>query len=104
MASDHGRILVYVWSVDQDELSRRTVAECIGQDVFVPWVMQNQSLNRYYHLFKEGELGQLVAEAAAELGLSVGKEQENKVGFEVVREGWERSNYYIELRRWNTKM
>lgn len=99
----HGRILLYVWSVEQDSLSKRQVTESVGQDVFMPWVtQQNQVLNRYYHLFKDGELAQLVKEAAAEVSLVIGQEQEQAIGLEIVRQGWEKSNYYIELRRWKT--
>lgn len=69
-------------------------------------------LNRYYHMFARGELSSLVCEAAKELGLIVGShsqlvggvvqgEPSNKLkGIEIVQEGWERSNYYVELRCW----
>jgi len=123
--------LVYVWAVEQDELSKRSIPSdprdnSVGQDVLVPWVLSkqhtqvmtcNQSLDlfpseverpdiyhRYYHLFADGELVALARGAAEELGLEVSPFPEmhttKKRGVEIVQEGWERSNHYIELRRW----
>jgi tRNA (uracil-5-)-methyltransferase TRM9 len=100
-----------------------------GQDVFVPWSFSTgrarsearkikeaagnapkttpEVIQRYYHMFAEGELGQSVQVAAQEMGLKVGPRPMNQVegvnnaeGIEVVASGWERSNYYIELQRW----
>lgn len=58
--------------------------------------------NRYYHMFSKGELYELTRSAAQELGLGVGNESDvcADQGVEVVQCGWERSNYYIEIRRW----
>lgn len=133
----HGRILIYVWAIEQDEHSKRIIpvpgkaregSPC-GQDVFVPWVLspgdarakvqtteqpQNVSENkpdairRYYHMFAKDELRGLVQVAAQEIGLEVNSPSLNKAeemamateGVEIVANGWERSNYYIELRRW----
>ncbi|KAI0273556.1 S-adenosyl-L-methionine-dependent methyltransferase [Gloeopeniophorella convolvens] len=54
----HGRILIYVWAIDQDELSKRAIPAAerdatreneseepvaVGQDVFVPWVFSSES-------------------------------------------------------------
>jgi tRNA (uracil-5-)-methyltransferase TRM9 len=129
---DHGRVLIYVWAIEQDELSKRTVhsddqlSENLeqssvmphGQDVFVPWVLPNASstavnqanvpnapqvFNRYYHMFAQGELLVLVEEAVRVLGLVLGDASGSIIGtsgVEVVRHGWERSNHYVELRRW----
>ena len=102
-----------------------------GRDVFVPWVLSSQTsgktngkkqdseetaerskvFNRYYHMFARGELRQLVEEAALGLNLEVSSQAERPIlssgkpvqGLEVVQDGWERSNYYVELRRWNSK-
>jgi tRNA (uracil-5-)-methyltransferase TRM9 len=89
--------------------------------VVVPWVLSKklsaaekslddggaqgpQVYNRYYHMFAKGELPGLVVEAAAELGLQVGSKLEdtpkNTRGVEIVQDGWERSNYYVELKLW----
>lgn len=164
VASDHGRILIYVWAIEQDDLSKRSMpgakgsdpkhggtpnitsedtsdTTLQGQDVFVPWVLNSpqatnhktatqrkrrsphkeeqaesartkareplQVFNRYYHMFAEGELEKLVHDAADALNLQVGAPS-NRFGFketkthgvEIVQSGWERSNYYVELRRW----
>ena len=135
----HGRILIYVWAIEQDEHSKRIIpvldevrtcadvdgeASPGGQDVFVPWVLSSDNarpkmprteqsqnvppdaIRRYYHMFSKDELRGLVQSAAQELGLKVGPPPSNEAkvkgteGVEIVVSGWERSNYYIELRRW----
>jgi len=139
----HGRILICVWAIEQDELSKRDVpvsntAMEDGQDVFVPWVLPSQTaqkklkvrtkrrmkstqqdevanedeqergqpqiFNRYYHMFAKGELQRLVHEAADELELVVASRSDstNLRGIEVVQDGWERSNYYVEIRCWKS--
>ncbi|KAG9226418.1 hypothetical protein CCMSSC00406_0003297 [Pleurotus cornucopiae] len=121
VSPSHGRVLIYVWAIDQDELSKRQIPKDnetqAGQDVFVPWVLSNQKkseqdseqsqsqvYNRYYHMFAKGELSALVGEAATELGMLVDRESSNgdsgTRGVEIVQDGWERSNYYVELRLW----
>ena len=121
-------MLVYVWAIEQDELSKRKViadeesAPLTGKDVVVPWVLSKelnlrekqflekdrppQIFNRYYHMFAKGELSGLVIEAAKESGLRVGPKPESGdetlMGIEIVQDGWERSNYYVELRLWKT--
>jgi tRNA (uracil-5-)-methyltransferase TRM9 len=142
----HGRILIYVWAIEQDAHSKRVIPvsgtaprtcadadaegewNTSGQDVFVPWVLSSgctrpevlcteeaqnapktkpDAIQRYYHMFAKGELDQLVQTAAQEMRLKVGtrptneaEECEGTEGIEVVASGWERSNYYVELRRW----
>jgi len=56
-----GRILVYVWAFEQENKKYE------AQDVLIPWHLQDKYggkekkvYKRYYHLFKEGELGELV--------------------------------------------
>lgn len=58
--------------------------------------------NRYYHMFSEGELYDLTITAVQGLGLVIGNELgvSGDEGVEIVQCGWERSNYYIEIRRW----
>ena len=64
------------------------------------------AIRRYYHMFSKDELRGLVQSAAQELGLKVGPPSSNEAevkgteGVEIIVSGWERSNYYIELRRW----
>ncbi len=139
VSPSHGRILIYVWAIEQDERSKRIIPVpsreglCAdadgeqysgGQDVFVPWILssdnarpkapgteqsqnvQPDAVRRYYHMFSKDELRGLVQSVAQELGLKVGPRPSNgaKVkgseGVEIIMSGWERSNYYIELRRW----
>ncbi|KAK0228419.1 S-adenosyl-L-methionine-dependent methyltransferase [Armillaria fumosa] len=117
VSSSHGRILIYVWAIEQDELSKRTVptnsqSSQNGQDVLVPWVLNQLSkellqprrvLQRYYHMFAQNELPGLVIKCAEQMGLCVGprvKFSTGCSGVEIVQDGWERSNYYVELRRW----
>jgi len=61
--------------------------------------------NRYYHMFDDGELAALVSLAAEELSLVVGPPggAGSLKGVEIVQDGWERSNHYVELRRWETE-
>ncbi|KAF7322866.1 UDP-N-acetylglucosamine transferase subunit ALG13 [Mycena chlorophos] len=100
----HGRVLIYVWATRQDEQSKRSVPitdASNGQDVFVPWVSQKDQtrvFNRYYHMFADGELDALVVSAAQEMGLHVGAGASE--GVEIVQQGWERSNHFVELRRY----
>ena len=100
--------MIYVWSTEQDSLSKRSLRPnteastenaASTSDMLVPWVSNtaaSQSATgttpeqRYYHFFSPGELGNLVREAAAGMGI-LGELQ-------VVQEGWERSNDYIELK------
>ncbi|KZT61574.1 S-adenosyl-L-methionine-dependent methyltransferase [Calocera cornea HHB12733] len=116
----HGRVLIYVWATEQDELSKRTIPEDPerkgkkAQDVFVPWQKaigkgkekgkeggdQKQEVHqRYYHMFEKGELRGLVMQAAKSLELQVLEDAEDvKVpSVQIVQEGWERSNWYVEL-------
>jgi tRNA (uracil-5-)-methyltransferase TRM9 len=130
VSSSHGRILIYVWAVEQDELSKRKIpvgnehTPTLGTDVVVPWVLSKELkttgnkmssqmneprvLNRYYHMFAKGELRRLVEEAITDLGLQIGSPPPNRAfrlarGVEFVQDGWERSNYYVELRCWENR-
>ncbi|KAG6868272.1 hypothetical protein C0993_005557 [Termitomyces sp. T159_Od127] len=120
----HGRILIYVWAIEQDELSKRKVIgddeanlQDKGRDVIIPWVLASQKgahtdltepqvFNRYYHMFAKGELSGLVHDAARSLDIDVGPPPElnelpsPKRGVEIIQDDWERSNYYVELKCW----
>ncbi|KAF8507326.1 hypothetical protein BU17DRAFT_57511 [Hysterangium stoloniferum] len=126
ISPSHGRVLVYVWAIEQDDLSKRIlpsgdhVDPMRGLDVFVPWVQskptsgkddENENphvYNRYYHMFASGELEALTRQAAVTLGLEINPRPKTseadpsraRKGVEIVRCGWERSNWYIELKRW----
>lgn len=46
ISPSHGRALIYVWAIEQDDLSKRTIpseptkdTDGSGRDVFVPWVL-----------------------------------------------------------------
>ncbi|KAF9513417.1 hypothetical protein BS47DRAFT_1376711 [Hydnum rufescens UP504] len=122
----HGRLLIYVWATEQDTLSKRVIPNVSEgsqgdesgsrvQDVLVPWVHSASSttnsqaeltqsntrpnpkvFQRYYHLFGPSELFVLLCQAAKELGLQLG------AAAPIIQEGWERSNYYIEARLWES--
>jgi tRNA (uracil-5-)-methyltransferase TRM9 len=117
------RLFIQVWALEQGSegaLSRRgpslepaTLSHVDGeidskQDVFVPWTRmpanQDQKANsdspvfrRYYHLFRQGELENLVHEAASELDLVQFDSSSAKRGYRVVDGGWEKGNWWIEI-------
>lgn len=86
------------------------------QDVFVPWTTSQQAdaadeepaqprtLNRYYHLFRSGELQDLVRQAAEALNLRYVPYGEDGDRFsssgcgwvKVVKEGYEADNHFVE--------
>lgn len=77
---DGGRALIYVWALEQKE-SRRGWDEGHEQDVMVPWVMKRKDVepttfNRYYHLYRKGELEQDILKAGG-LVLESGYEKDN---------------------------
>ena len=80
-----GRALIYVWALEQKN-SRRGWDKGDEQDVMVPWVLtqknterdsrESQTFNRYYHLYREGELEHDILEAGG-LVLDSGYEKDN---------------------------
>ena len=82
-----GRVLVYVWALEQGD-SRRGWDKGSDQDTLVPWVMkrkgqEDSTYQRYYHLYKQGELeGDVEA-----------------VGGTVVESGYERDNWWAICHR-----
>ncbi|KAJ1881267.1 tRNA methyltransferase, has a role in tRNA modification [Coemansia sp. RSA 486] len=80
-----GKVLVFAWAMEQK--GRRKFEQGV-QDVLVPWVVpgsrqENGSemvYQRYYHLFKEGELSDLVD--------AVG-------GCAIEQVGYDRDNWYV---------
>lgn len=74
-----GRALIYVWALEQKS-SRRGWDEGGEQDVMVPWVMKHKegekTFERYYHLYRKGELEEDILEADGRV-LESGYEKDN---------------------------
>ena len=89
-----GKALICVWALEQKN-SRRGWDEGSEQDILVPWVMKqkadgdgerSQTFNRYYHLYRRGELEEDILQA----------------GGIVDRSGYEKDNWWaIAARRSN---
>ena len=83
--SSRGRALIYVWAIEQKH-SRRGWDKGDEQDVMVPWVMkqkrndataeESKIFNRYYHLYREGELEDDILQAGGFV-LESGYEKDN---------------------------
>lgn len=81
-----GEGLVYVWALEQ-KASRRGWKEGDDQDIMVPWKSKAEdggevTYERYYHLFKKGELEELVQAA----------------GGDIIRTGYDRDNWWAVIR------
>lgn len=78
------RALVYVWALEQAG-SRRGWHRGSRQDTLVPWVARRPAATyqRYYHLYREGELDDDVRAA----------------GGVVLQSGYERDNWWVVCRR-----
>lgn len=67
--ASRGRLFVSVWALDQPRFrkaveARRHLAPEVRGDVEVPWTMPDGVvIPRYYHLFQEGELEELIIES-----------------------------------------
>lgn len=85
-----GKALIYVWALEQKN-SRRGWDEGHEQDVMVPWVMKTgkrglgngeksgpieRTFQRYYHLYRSGELEESIKAAHGEV-LQSGYERDN---------------------------
>jgi tRNA (uracil-5-)-methyltransferase TRM9 len=78
-----GKCLIYVWALEQKG-SRRGWDEGDEQDVMVPWVLKgskatqtaDKTFQRYYHLYKKGELENDVQSAGGAV-LEGGYEKDN---------------------------
>lgn len=103
--------LIFVWAFEENKSVRRhklTVLDGNEQDVLVPWSMSEfpvkkeelkeeeekepelkrikkdeSAFQRYYHLFKKGELDELVKEA----------------GGTILESGYDRDNWYIKFQK-----
>ncbi|KND94302.1 tRNA (carboxymethyluridine(34)-5-O)-methyltransferase [Tolypocladium ophioglossoides CBS 100239] len=81
------RALVYVWALEQGA-SRRGWDEGSEQDTLVPWVMRSKgapqaTYQRYYHLYRKGEL----------------EEDVRSVGGTVLESGYEKDNWWVICSR-----
>lgn len=86
-----------------------------GQQSNVDEVTVPPVYNRYYHMFEAGELKALVCSAAQELGIlerlrpkdytmsTSAASRECQKYVEVVQDGWERSNFFVELYLWEMR-
>ena len=66
-----GTALVTVWAIEQDPGARRRETRSAGEDprdVWVPWRAGGREVQRFYHLFAEVELADLVTAAGLRLG------------------------------------
>ncbi|EHK49093.1 uncharacterized protein TrAtP1_000312 [Trichoderma atroviride] len=75
-----GKVLIYAWALEQST-SRRGWDEGSQQDALVPWVMRSKgkpdaTYQRYYHLYRKGELEE-DAEAAGGVVVESGYEKDN---------------------------
>ncbi len=67
--SDGGRAFLSVWVYDQPRFrdiveKRRSLDPAVQGDVSVPWTLPDgRIVERYYHLFQEGELQRLIIES-----------------------------------------
>jgi len=85
-----GTVLLYVWALEQKD-SRRGWDEGHEQDVMVPWVLkggkgkhaEDKTFQRYYHLYKKGEL----------------EEDVRRAGGVVIDSGYERDNWWAIAAR-----
>lgn len=87
MSYKGGKALLYVWALEQKS-SRRGWDAGDEQDVMVPWVMRSKGVEertfeRYYHLYKKGEL----------------EEDVESAGGVVLEGGYERDNWWVVAGR-----
>lgn len=78
-----GQIMIQVWALEQPEDSKRNFTD---GDNIVPWQLKgtNKKVDRYCHVFKEGEIDDLVAEVG---------------GCEIISSFYARGNWAIILKK-----
>ena len=81
-----GQILIYVWAKEQKKFNSYK-----ENDILVPWNLQknynqgnDQIYNRYYHLFDEGELEELIKKF----------KQVN-----IIKKGYQKDNWYVIIQK-----
>lgn len=81
---ENGTALIYVWTLEQAS-SRRGWHEGMDQDVMVPWVNNkdpSQKFDRFYHLYRSGEL----------------EEDVRSAGGVCLESGYERDNWWVVIK------
>jgi tRNA (uracil-5-)-methyltransferase TRM9 len=76
-----GKVLIFVWALEQDKFIQEFKQDV--QDIYVPWKHNNSQkeiYQRYYHLFKKGELESLM----------------EQVGFKIADSGYDAGNWWVE--------
>lgn len=91
----NGTLLIFVWAFEQTNLNKFDVNNNNEQDVFVIWktktaVTNNNNsqvieYNRYYHLFKKGELEEII--------------NETKIKHEIIDSGFDADNWYVMVKK-----
>lgn len=74
-----GKVLVFVWALEQDKFTLEYKEN--RQDIYVPWKHNNSKeeiYQRYYHLFRKGELESLM----------------EQVGFRICDSGYDAGNWW----------
>jgi SAM-dependent methyltransferase len=80
-----GRILIYVWALEQPENSNR---KFVTQDVLVPYKLKTgEVFDRFYHVYKYGEIENEIMQTV----------NNNCIEIEMV--GYELGNHYVILRK-----
>jgi tRNA (uracil-5-)-methyltransferase TRM9 len=81
-----GKILIYVWAKEQKKFSNNT-----ENDILIPWNLQKkynegncEILDRYYHLFDQGELESLISHF-------------NNV--KIIENGYQKDNWYVIIEK-----
>ncbi|KAH8117374.1 S-adenosyl-L-methionine-dependent methyltransferase [Phellopilus nigrolimitatus] len=108
-----GRDVFVPWVLSQSSVSRKT-EKSLPNSIDGPTTEANVDqpvYNRYYHMFDEGELRALVLSAAEEIGICFGPPDNERLQnglcsrnlarrryIDIVKDDWERSNFYVELR------
>lgn len=90
--SKAGCALIFVWALEQ-KTSRRGWSHDDEQDVLVPWVLKQGSKSpspdpsttyqRYYHLYREGEI----------------QDDARAAGGHIVETGYDRDNWWVVVER-----
>ena len=81
----NGTALIVVWALNvKDEVNKKK--KYTSQDVLIPWVKTDsgQTEQRYYHLFKEGELEMICREAG---------------GIEIISSNYEKGNWVCTIKK-----